>query len=220
MDTQETPITTTPDIAPRPERRATLRFRQREMSRLSLAISLLVIVGLVFAGYRLFLNFKSQRDIVIGKNNLRMLYQAAKLYAMDHDGHLPPAPAWTDSIAGYLSAPPGTPGGPESYLHGPGDEAVVGYAYNDLAGDYNLDPNGKEAEKQLPDDQLPLFIEMPNAPRNAHLSIPAQDSEQGEAALAKVLAFPHYASDPKNATTLLMMTNGSLETITRQDLSK
>ena len=220
MDTQETPVTPPPDTPPRPERRATLRFRQREMSRLSLAISLLVIAGLVFGGYRVFLNFKSQRDIVIAKNNLRMLYQAAKLYALDHDGRLPPAQTWTDSIAGYLSAPPGTPGGPESYLHGPGDDAIVGYAYNDLASDYNLDPNGQEAEKQLPDDQLPLIIEMPNAPRNAHLRIPPQGNAQGVAALAKILAFPHYASDPQKATTCLMMTSGALETYTRQDLSQ
>ena len=218
MDTQETPINSSPEMPARPERRATLRFRQREMSRLSLAIGLLVIAGLVFAGYRVFLNFKSQRDIVIAKNNLRMLYQAAKLYSMDHDGHFPPAQTWTDSIAGYLSAPPGTPGGPESYLHGPGDGAIVGYAYNDLAGDYNLEPNGKEAEKQLPENELPLFIEMPDAPRNAHVTIPAQGNAQGVEALSKILAFPHYASDPKNATTILMMTNGSLETITRQDL--
>ncbi|HZT41234.1 MAG TPA: hypothetical protein VFA07_03550 [Chthonomonadaceae bacterium] len=220
MDTQETPVTPTPDVPARPERRATLRFRQREMSRLSLAISLLVVAGLIFGGYRVFLNFKSQRDIVIAKNNLRVLYQAMHLYAQDHDGHLPPAQTWTDSIEGYLSAPPGTPGGRESYLHGPGDDAVVGYAFNDLAGNYNLEPNGKEAEKQIPDDELPLLIEMPDAPRNAHVLIPPQGNAQGVEALAKILAFPHYASDPKKATTCLIMTSGSMETYTRQDLSQ
>src|SRR5947207_3932288 len=124
----------------RPERKATVRLGQRELSFISLAVILLITGTLLFGCYRAFLSFKAHRDTVIAQDNLLALYKAVRGYAMDYDGHLPPAEIWTESVAGYLSAPPSKPGGKLSYLHGPGDKGQVGYVYNDLASGYNLEP--------------------------------------------------------------------------------
>src|SRR5690349_13560594 len=105
------------DLPRRPERKATLRLGQRELSLLSLVIVLIVVAGLLYVGYRGFRVFKGQRDVVIARDNMHALYSAMKFYASDNDGKMPPADQWSDAVAAYLSAPPNKPGGKMAYLH-------------------------------------------------------------------------------------------------------
>src|SRR5579883_2916569 len=160
---------TTP-AKPYPELKATRRYRlgQREMTRLSLVIGLVLFAAVAFLGYRFFLNFKSKRDLVIAQGNLLSLYKAIRNYAQDWDEHLPGAENWTDAVAGYLSAAPGTPGGKYAALHGPGDNGEVSYVYNDLASGYNLEPNDKEKSRQVDLSRLVLLIERPGRADNQH----------------------------------------------------
>ncbi|HLK61359.1 MAG TPA: hypothetical protein VKU00_32720 [Chthonomonadaceae bacterium] len=200
-----------------PERKATLRLGQRELSLISLLVIGVIVLALGFAGVRLAQNFKSRRDIVIAQSNLHALYIAMHGYSLDWDNKLPHADQWAEEAAGYLSAPPDTPGGKLSYLHGSGDGETIGYVYNDLASEYNLDDH-KDAHKLTVDpSRVVLLIERPGAPLNAHVSIPVQNNEQAEDALLKELAFPHYADDPKGATTVILYANGNVITKTRQD---
>lgn len=210
----------TPKVAARPERKATLRLSQRELSRISLAVVLVIVAALGLAGYRVFVNFKSQRDIVIGKSNLLAIYKALRGYSLDYEGRLPPAETWTDVALGYLSASPGTPGGKEGLLHGPGDGETIGYVYNDQAAGYNLE-TGKDADGNLLDpSRVVLLIERPGAQANTHVKIPPQGSAQGEQALFKELAFPHYEDDTRNATTVILFANGNIVTRTRRDFAQ
>lgn len=217
-DLSETPV--------QPERKATLRLGQRELSRLSLVVVVLIVVPLLFGLYRVFLGFRAQRDVVVAQDNLHALYNAMSAYANDWDQKLPPAESWTDKVAGYLSAPANKPGGRLSYLHGSGDNGEISYAYNELASEYNLDPIAREKEfqtthKKIVDPaRLILLIEQPGAGPNAHVSIPPQDSVQGEEALAKQLAFPHYSDQGDNATTLVLFANGNIVRYTRRDLKQ
>ncbi len=207
--------------APRPERRATLRLGQRELGAISITVILVIVAALGLAGYRIFLGFKSTRDLVIADSNLHALYSAMQRYSEDWDDRLPSAPDWTDKVAGYLSAPPNTPGGAQSYLHGSGDSVAVGYVYNDLAAGYNLRPTGtNDRQRQIDPGQLVLLIERPDAPRNAHVAIPPQGSAQGEQALYHELAFPHFADDTKEATTVVLFANGSLRRYKRLDFTR
>ncbi len=214
------PATTTaaPVTPPRPEKKATLRLGQRELSLISLAVILLITGALVFGGYRLFVSFRSQRNIVMAQSNLVALYKAMRGYAQDWDYRLPPADTWTDAVQGYLPSPPGMPGGKEAYLHGPSDLGEVGYVYNDLAAGYNLER--PELQKSASPNRLVLLIEKPGAGRNAHAVIPPQGNAQGEAALAKMLSFPHYADDAERATTLILYADGHIERPIRRDLAQ
>jgi hypothetical protein len=211
--TSEAPIT-----PPRPEKKATLRLGQRELSRISLAVILVIVAALGFGVYRLFLNFKSQRDIVIAQSNLLALHKAFRGYAEDWDGKLPPAEHWTDAVTGYLSAARGVPGGREALLQGPADSGTVGYVYNDQVAGYNLER--PDTQKYGNPSRLVVLIEKPGAQPNEHVSIPPQDSSQGEAALYKLLSFPHYASDPDKATTLILFADGHIERRQRRDFSQ
>jgi hypothetical protein len=204
---------------PRPEKKATLKLAQRELTRISTAVVVVIVLILCVAAYRTYKNFKAQRDIVIARGNLLALYKAFSNYAQDWDGKLPPADRWTDAIAGYLSASPGTPGGAMSYLHGPGDHGTLGYVYNDLAAGFDLDPTGEQYRKQKIDPrELVLLIEKPDAEPNAHVAILPQGTDVGEEALAKLLAFPHYEDDLNNATSVVIFANGTPVTLTRRDL--
>jgi hypothetical protein len=207
---------------PRFERKATVRLGQRELSRITLVVVLLVLGVLAFGGWRVFKNFKAQRDIVIATTNLHALSNAMQAYSLDWDDRLPPAESWTDAVVGYLSAPPGTPGGKMSYLHGPGDGETVGYVYNDLAAGYNLHPTYEKQDRQKEVDpgRLVLLIERPGAMENEHVHIPPQDSLQGEQALAKELSFPHYADDTNNATTVVLFADGTIRRFTRRDFKQ
>jgi len=210
-----------PDEFPaRPERKATLRLGQRELSRISLAVIALISAGLLFAGYRVFLGFKSQRDITLGRSNLHTLSVAFSAYAQDWNGKLPLAATWQQDISGYV-ANSGGRGNALNVFSAPGDGANVGYVYNELAAGYNLEPTDKEHDRQLilKPNQLVLLIERTNAPLNAHVAIPAQSNAQGEAALFKVLDFPHRASDPQQATTVLLFATGKVDTRTKQDFT-
>ena len=218
------------EALPRPERKATKRLGQRELSRISLGVVLLVVLGLVLGGIRVFSNFKSQRDIVMAQTNLLKLWQAMRGYSEDWESRLPPAELWTDSIAGFLSAPPNTPGGALSYLHGPGEGETVGYVYNDLLTGYDLQPTGRVGEDDQPAKKHPLadvnpknivvFIEQPGAPPNAHAPIPPLSNSQAEEALGKQLSFPHFSGDEKNATTMVLFADGSIRRMLRQDFAK
>ena len=208
------------ELSARPERKATIRLGQRELSRISLAVILLISAGLIFAGYRLFLGFKSQRDITLARANLHTISVGLSAYAQDWNGKLPLAATWQQDIAGYVPNSGGR-GNVMSAFSAPGDGADVGYVYNELAAGYNLEPIDKEHDRQknLPLDQLILVTERTGAPLNSHVLIPAQGDAQGEAALYKVLDFPHNASDPQKATTVLLYANGSVVTRTKQDFT-
>ena len=209
------------ELSARPERKATIRLGQRELSRISLTVILLISAGLLFAGYRLFLGFKSQRDITLARANLHTISVGLSAYAQDWNGKLPPAERWQETVAGFLPSSGGRNSGAGSVYSAPGDGADVGYVYNELAAGYNLEPTDKEHDRQkkLPLDQLILVIERTGAPLNSHVLIPAQGDAQGEAALYKVLDFPHNASDPQKATTVLLYANGSVVTRTKQDFA-
>lgn len=199
-----------------------MRLSQRELSRISLAVVVIVVCALGFGLYRLFVNFRSARDIVIAKENLLTIYKAAILRSDDWEHHLPEADKWTDQVAGYLTAPPNTPGGPMSYLQGSGDGSQpIGYVYNDLASDYNLEPGGNDTKsRNIDPSRLVLLIERPGVGSNAHVSIPPQVSQEAEQALYKQLSFPHYSDDPKNATTVVLFASGRIVTMTRQDFAQ
>lgn len=217
-------MTTGPDgVQPEPrfERRATLRLGQRELSRITMAFGALILAGVLFGMYHVYLNFKSQRDIVIAKENLLALYKGMRHYADDWDDHLPAASKWTDDVAGYLSAPSDTPGGALAALHGPADDGTVSYAYNIQASRYNLAPVGTAENRNYVDPAtLPLLVERLNAPRNAVVDIPPQVSAQAQAAFLKQLQFVHYASDPTHASTVVLFASGSIVVYTRKDLEQ
>lgn len=204
---------------PRPERKATVRWGQRELSRISLAVIVLLVVTGGFAGYRVFKNFKAQRDIVIARENMLAIYTALSLYAKDWDGRLPPADQWTDAVLGYLSAPPNKPGGKEAFLHGPGDGEDVGYVYNNRAAGYNLEPTDdkNDRQKEVAPNRLVLLIEKTGAGPNAHTDILPQGSSEGEKSLSEQASFPHHADDADNATTVVMFANGTPATMIRRD---
>ena len=208
-----------PNPFPRPEKKATLKLGQRELSLLSIGVVALVSLGLLVGGYRTYKNFKSQRDIVLNQSNIRSILTALQLYAQDYEGRLPPADHWIDSISGYISVPQGTPGGLNGVLTGPGDDGTVGYVYNDDAAEYNLEPKPAAEDRQrlvLP-KYLPLVIERENAPRNAHEKLGMTDTAEHEREFAKSLQFPHYKNDPDNAKTLILFANGSITNPIRRD---
>src|SRR5579884_1031999 len=194
----------------RPEKRATLRLGQRELSGLSLLVILLVLIPLLWGLYRVYRNFKSQRDVVIAQDNLLKLYKAFRGYSADWDGSLPKPDHWTDSVAGYLSASPGAPGGALGALEGPGDDGTtVRYVYNDLAAAYNLE---KPAPRRAAEPgQIVLLFERPGAPPKAHTAIPPQipGVQANESAFYRQLSFPHYSDDGDNAVTVALFLDGS-----------
>src|SRR3954471_7311589 len=102
---------TDPTPLPRPERKATFRLGQRQLSLMSLAVIVVIVLGLGVGMYSMYIQFKITRDLTIADSNLHALHQAVHGYAMDNDEQLPKAEEWTDQVSGYLSAPPGTPGG-------------------------------------------------------------------------------------------------------------
>ena len=199
-------------IAPR--RRATVRLSQRELSRISLGVVVLIVSLLGFLGYRAMMGFKASHDLLIAKQNLHMLHEAFYNYAQDWDNQLPPADRWTDVIAGYLSSS-GQPGGPLASLHGPGDGRQITYVYNDLAAGYGLEAGQK---RTIDPSRLILLIERPGGALNSHVTIPPQVNPQAEKALLKELAFPHGADDIDNAATVVLFANGSQRVLTRRDL--
>jgi len=213
-------------IAPRrPERRATVRFGlgQRQLSRITLFVVVVILGALGFAAYRMAMGFKSDRDVVIARDNMLALYKAMRGSAQDWDEKLPTAEEWTDKVRGYLSAPPNKPGGKESYLAGPADSGTVGYVYNDLAAGYNLngavtDMFGKTVgKKQAEPKYVVLLIERVGALPNSHELIPPTDTPAGQDALHRLLTFPHGSDDPDNARTVVLYANGTIETLTRRD---
>lgn len=209
----------------RPERRATIRLGQKELSLMSVAVALVVLAGLIWGGYRAFLSFKAQRDIVIAQENLHTLYNALMFYSKDFDGKLPKANRWTDAILGYLSASSSRPGGREAFLHGPSDDGKVGYAFNTYASEYDFEPRASflhpsisTQQSHIDPDRLVLLIEKPNAPPNATVSIPPINSVQDQEILYKALSFPHNTGDPDNAKTVILYLSGRIDVVTRRDM--
>ena len=206
--------------APRPltpptrRRTATVRLSQRELSRISLAVVLVIIGALGFLGYRAMLGFKANHDLLIGKQNLHMLHEAFSHYALDWDQALPPADRWTDAVAGYLSSS-GQPGGPMASLHGPGDGPAITYVYNDLAAGQSTESG---ARRTIDPSRLILLIERPGAGPNEHVRIPPQTNPQAEKALLKQLAFPHGSDDAESASTVVLYASGTQRVLTRRDL--
>jgi hypothetical protein len=208
------------DTPPRPERKATLRLGQRELSLISLGVIIFSVVIVAFFGYRIYLNFKITRDLIVAENNLRALYTAMRGYAQDWEGNLPAAEKWVDQTAGYLSAPPNSPGGPLAYLQGPADSGSVGYVFNDLASGYNVETNKSAKGEVINPARLVLLIERPGVSReeNNHVSIPVQGNRPGEQALLKELAFPHNSDDTEKATAVVLYANGKIQRVMRIDL--
>lgn len=203
--------------AQRPTKKATFRLDARVQHRIQAVFIVVMLALLGMAGYRTFLNFRTQRDITMGRANLMNLYKAMAAYAQDWD-RLPPAPVWMDVVRGYLHAPPNTPGGAESYLHGSGDNAPVGYVYNQLAAGYNLEPtNVRDRQKEVAPGDLVLLIEKIGADTNSSVMIPAQRPGANEQVLFQNLDFPHYADDKDAATSLILLANGRIITRTRRD---
>ncbi len=200
--------------------KATWRLGQREMTRISLGVIALIVMGLLYGGWKAVEGFKTKRDLVIAQENMRSLYQAMRSYALDSDSKLPPAENWADSVLGYLSSSQARPGGKEAYLIGTSELGTVGYVYNDAAAGYNLEPSGKEDDRQRKIDpsHLILLIERVGAPHNAHAYLPPEDSIPHQEELLKQLAFPHDADDDKNATTKILYADGNIVTVTRQDM--
>ncbi len=206
------------DPTVRPARKATLRLGQHQLTLLSSAVVLFISALLLLAGYRVYRNFKANRDITIAKSNLVALYKAFAGYAEDWDGRLPPADHWTDCIAGYLHAPPNTPGGKMSFITGPGDGATVGYVYNELAAGYNLTPtNRDDRQKKIAPKELIVLIEKEGAERNAHVRLPPYKTSKNESEIYKSLDFPHYADDAEKATTLILFATGRPKQSIRRD---
>lgn len=219
-------MTNTPNPAPsRPERKATIRLGQRELSRITLVFALFIAVGASYGVYRMFLGFKAQRDIVISKDNLRSLYQAFKSYSQDFDGKLPPTANWTGWVSGYLPST-SRPGGRMALLHGPSDEGEIGYVYNTLAAGYDYEPQSsflpqhqKTVAQQADPDHLILLIERPNAPINATAILPYPDSPEHQEELYKQLSFPHSGDGGRNqARTVILYTSGRIEVVQRKDM--
>lgn len=213
---------------PRPERKATLRLGQNQLNAISLGVVLLVIAGLIYGGYLLFLGLKGQRDMVIAKDNLHNIYNALKLYASDSDNKLPAADKWADAAAGYLSAT-NKPGGKMAYLVGPGDGEDIRYVFNDLASEYDFEPpaafgqpdkaaSKTPVKKTVSADQLVLLIERPGAPLDAHEIIPYADTMEGRRQLSDHLRFPHDSSNPDRARTIVLFADGHIVEYTRKDL--
>jgi prepilin-type processing-associated H-X9-DG protein len=205
-----------------PRRNATLRLSQRELSRLSLAVILVIVGLLLFGVYRVYLQFRSNRDIVIAQDNMLALYKGMRNYALDWDGKLPDADAWHGATAGYVSAPPHKAGGASAFFTGPADDGTVGYVYNDLASGYNIDTGKTSKEKtgsvqNIDPSRLVLLIERAGATGSAHVTIPPQGSATGEAVLAKELTFPHFSGDDVNATAMVLFADGSVKRFIRQD---
>ncbi len=208
-----------PQPLARPERKATRRLGPRQLSLISASGVLFVVAALGFGAYRLFVDFKNTRDIIVAEDNLRALHKAVQGYAADWDNKLPDAAQWTDQVTGYLSAPPNTPGGKMAYLHGEDEHGqALHYVYNDLASGY-------KTERVTPDEQrtaidpgrMVLFIEMPGEGANAHIRIPPRNTPEGEDTLAKLLTFPHDPGDPNKAVAVIIYANGSTERLTRND---
>jgi hypothetical protein len=200
--------------------KATWRLGQRELTRITMAVIAVIVAGLLYGGWKAVEGFKTKRDMVIAQDNLLNLYRGIRGYAMDYDSKLPPAESWSDAVVGYLNSSQARPGGREAYLTGTSELGNVGYVYNDAASGYNLEPNGKENDRQRKIDpaHLILLIERVGAPRNAHANLPPQDSVANEEELAKQLTFPHDAEDDKNASTLVLYADGNIVTLTRQDI--
>ncbi len=208
--------TETPEFKPK----ATLRLGQRELARITMAVIAVIVAGLLYGGWKGVEGFKSKRDMVIAQDNLLNIYRGMRGYALDYDSKLPPAENWSDAVIGYLNSSQARPGGREAYLIGSSELGRVSYVYNDAASGYNLEPNGKEDDRQRKIDpaHLILLIERVGAARNAHAYLPPQDSVAHEDELAKQLTFPHYADDDKNAATVVLYADGNIVTLTRQDI--
>lgn len=208
--------TETPGYKPK----ATLRLGQRELTRLTLAVILFIVAGLLYGGWKAVEGFKTKRDLVIAQDNLLNLYRGMRGYSLDYDSKLPPAENWSDAVVGYLNSSQARPGGKEAYLTGSSEQGPVAYVYNDLAAGYNLEPNGKEDDRRRRIDphDLILLIERVGAPRNAHALLPLQDNLSHKEALLKQMNFPHFADDDKNAVTVLLYADGRIETLTRLDM--
>ena len=205
----------------RPERKATLRLGQRQLSLISLTAISIVVVALLWVGYKGFIDFKITRDVSEADSHMHELYKAMRGYSMDTDEKLPIASKWTEQVAGYLSAPPSLQGGKMAYLRGEDEYGKpIHYVYNDLVSDYKLEdritPEEQRATLEL--RNVVLLIEMPGEGENVHIRIPPRNTPQGEEALAKLLTFPHNAGSPDKATTVVLYANGSTERLTRKDL--
>lgn len=192
-----------------PQRKATFRFGQRELSFISLGVILVVLGSLIFGVYHLFLGFRSQRDIVVGDSNLNSIYKGIKRYAEDWDGKLPKSVHWSDDISGYLPA--------MRMPAGHGDEGPVGYVYNSLAAEYNLDRPDKE---KVSPRNLVLVIERTGAPLNTTVAIPPVGAPGADEALVKAVSFSHFADDTENATTLVLYADGTTQRLKRRDFTQ
>ncbi len=205
---------------PQFQRKATLRLGQRELSRLSLLVILVIVAGLAYGGWKAIEGFRTRRDLVIAQDNLLNLYRGMRGYALDYDSKLPPAESWSDAVLGYLSGSQARPGGREAFLKGTSDSGPVSYVYNDAASGYNLEPNGKESanSRRIDPHDLILLVERVGESHNAHASLPPRDSIAHEEELAKQLVFPHAADDEMNASTIILYADGNIVMLTRRDI--
>ena len=206
-----------PDSVPTFSKKATFRLGARELSLITKAVVVIFSIPLLFVGYGAYKNFKSRRDITIAKSNLQRIFQAFQLSAQDSRDRLPTADHWTETALGYLSAPPNTRGGKESYLSGPSDGSDTAYVYNEIASDFSLEPTGKEEDSKIDPSKLVLLIERAGAKMNDHIKIPPQVDQASEQALYKELQFYHFSDDEQGATTVILFANGRIVERQRRD---
>ena len=207
-------------VAGSPQRKATFRLGQRQLSYLSLGVILFSIAIISLLGWQILQGFIITRNMMVARDNLKKLYDAMGSYALDTDGNLPEASKWRDQTVGYLSASPGTPGGKLSFLNGGTDSGAVGYAYNTLASKYNPEKGETPDKKSIPANKLVVLIEKHGVSKdaNATVTIPPQTSEQGIQALGKALEFPHKSDDKDAATAMVLFADGHIERKTRRDV--
>lgn len=200
--------------------KATMRLGARELARISLAVIVMIVLGLGYGLWKTVQGFKVKRDMVIAQDNLHNLYQAMLSYSLDDNSKLPPAASWQDDVTGYLSASQARPGGKEAFLTGTSEQGPVAYVYNDAASGFNLEPNGKEDDRRRKTDphDLILLIERPGAPRNAHADLPAPDNMAHEEELVKQMSFPHEVDSGDDASTFVLYADGHITKLTRRDL--
>lgn len=203
-----------------PQRKATFRLGQRQLSRLSLGVILFSIAIILLLGWQIVQGFIITRNMMVASDNMKALYRAMGGYALDNDGEFPEAKVWRDQAAGYLSASPGTPGGKMSFLNGNTDSGSVGYVYNLLASKYNPERGETPNKKAIPASKLVLLIEKHGVSKDANetIAIPPQTTEQGIQALGKMLEFPHKSDDKDTATAIVLFADGHIERKTRRDL--
>ena len=130
------PFRCNPSPIPRPERKATLRFGQRHLSLMSLAVVVVIVFGLFAGLFSMYRQFKITRDLSIADSNLHALSKGICTdLRWTMTSNCPKPHEWTDQVVGLpVRAARHSPGGRLAYLRGEDEFGnPIHYVYNDLA---------------------------------------------------------------------------------------